>query len=232
MKAITLFCLPFAGGNQYSFRELKNSLPGHIDLVPLDYPGRGSRMREALINSIEGMTGDMYRQLDGRLDGPYAIYGHSMGAAIGYELTHRIRENGLPMPLHLFVSGRNAPSSERRREVISNLPPAAFRAKIKELGGSPDEVLSNEALMELFEPILRNDFHAHENYVYNPQREKLNLPLSAMYGDREDLLDEDVEAWKEETSGAFSLTKYSGDHFFIFSHWKEIANHITHHLPG
>lgn len=226
MISVNLFCLPFAGGNQYSFRELKTLLPREITLIPLDYPGRGTRMRETMINSIEGMMLDTFNNLKDRLDKPYAVYGHSMGAAIAFELLHHIRKNGLPLPVHLFVSGRSAPSSPRRREEISHLPSPLFRLKIKELGGSPDEVLNNDALMELFEPILRNDFFAHETYRYQ-QAEKLNIPITAMHGDGEEFTDEEVEAWGNETSSRFRKITFEGDHFFIFKYWKEIAGIIS-----
>jgi surfactin synthase thioesterase subunit len=229
MQPVNLFCLPFAGGNQYSFRELRSVLPASVNLIPLDYPGRGARMRESMVDSIEGMMTDAFDFMKPRLDKPYAVYGHSMGAAIAFELLHRINKDGLPMPLHLFVSGRPAPSSPRKREKISHLPSPMFRSKIKELGGSPDEVLNNEALMELFEPILRNDFHAHENYEYR-HTEKLSIPLTAMYGDGEDFPDEDVEAWSTETSARSRIIRFEGDHFFIFRYWKDIAGIITTEL--
>ena len=224
-----LFCLPFAGGNQYSFRELKNALPSSVTLVPIDYPGRGARLKEPLMSSLDGMAADVLEQVKGRLSTPYALYGHSMGAAIGFELAHKIRENGLPGPLHLFVSGRNAPSSPRRREPISHLPSAQFRAKIKELGGSPDEVLNNHALMELFEPILKNDFLAHETYSYT-RRRPFDFPITAMYGDSEDLPPEEVDKWGLETGGPFDKLAFGGDHFFIFRHWKTIASYISENL--
>lgn len=231
MNHITLFCLPFAGGNQYSFGAFKTHLSPHIKAVPLDYPGRGSRMREGLMNSIEAMTDDLLTNIGQSLNTPYAIFGHSMGAVIGFELAQKIQQKNLPPPLHLFVSGRGAPHIPAKREDIASLPSSEFRAKLKELGGSPDEVLNNDALMELFEPILRNDFQAHFNYSCQ-HTQPLNMPITVMYGLDEGLNDLEIQGWQKETLQTLSVSGYPGGHFFLFEHWKEIAANINKKLQN
>jgi len=104
-----LFCFPFAGGSYYSYYPLKRFLNPRINLIPLDLPGHGRRMQEPLLSDLNDMCNDVYKQIDGELDNPYAFLGHSMGALIGYLLTQKITRMGFPGPSHLFATGRQGP---------------------------------------------------------------------------------------------------------------------------
>jgi surfactin synthase thioesterase subunit len=42
---------------------------------------------------------------------PYAFLGHSLGTIIAYETALEIRRRGLPLPLHMLLSGRGAPGT-------------------------------------------------------------------------------------------------------------------------
>src|SRR5262249_4812265 len=140
---------------------------------------------------------------------------HSMGAAIAFELARELRQRGRPQPLHLFVSGRRAPHLPAREEPIHALPEAEFMAKLRELNGTPEEVLQHEELMKLLLPILRADVGVNENYEYT-EGEPVQAGISAFGGiGDEDVLREDVEGWRQHTAGRFRARMFPGDHFFI-----------------
>jgi len=108
---ITLYCLPFAGGHSLSYRDFQANVDENILIKPLELPGRGKRIREPLLTNLEAMADDVFQQVISDLNGQlYAIYGHSMGAILGYLLTKRLVNAGKPAPLHLFVSGRKTPA--------------------------------------------------------------------------------------------------------------------------
>ncbi|MEN8219998.1 MAG: thioesterase domain-containing protein [Pseudomonadota bacterium] len=108
---ITLYCLPFAGGHTLSYRDFQAHVAETILIKPLELPGRGKRTREPLLTNLEAMADDVFEQVISDLNGQlYAIYGHSMGAILGYLLTKRILNAGKSAPLHLFFSGREAPA--------------------------------------------------------------------------------------------------------------------------
>ena len=153
MDTINLYCLPFSGGSKYSYKSFSKYAPPFLNIVAIELPGRGTRSGEALLTSIERTADDVFNQIKDSLDKPYAIYGHSMGGILAYLVARRIIEANLNQPLHLFVTGCVGPSLKYRDLVDHTLPKDEFIQKIKELGGSPDSVLSNDALMEFFEPI-------------------------------------------------------------------------------
>src|ERR1700737_62408 len=108
---VNLLCLPFAGGTRQSLAFLKDNLPGNIVFHSFEYPGHGRRIKEKNLDDIHKVLDDVYLQIRHFLNEPYAIYGHSFGALVAYLLAKRMQASGMPEPLHLFVSGVDAPST-------------------------------------------------------------------------------------------------------------------------
>lgn len=223
--SITLFCLPYAGGSKYSLFFLRKVLPPTINCHFLEYGGRGSRIKEEFAENILGIVDDVYEQIVPRLDSPYALYGHSMGAKVAYLLAQRIRKEGKRAPLHLFISGTDAPSVPYKKPFRHLLPKDEFLIAIQEIGGMPDEVLQHKELLEYFEPILRADFRASETYEHEAHK-PLKIPITVMVGDKEEMEEADILEWQSETVLPIRLYKFPGNHFFIFKHEKEIGKII------
>ena len=210
-----MFCLPYAGGGASVYRGWGASLPNDLEVCPVQLPGRESRLREPAFSDLKVMVPAVADALDAYLDLPFVLFGHSMGAAIVFELTRELRRRGRPQPLHLFVSGRRAPHLPAREEPIHALPDAEFMAKLRELNGTPEEVLQHEELMKLLLPLLRADFGVNETYEYTEET-PLQAGISAFGGiGDQDVLREDVEAWRQHTAGRFRARMFPGDHFFI-----------------
>jgi medium-chain acyl-[acyl-carrier-protein] hydrolase len=210
-----MFCLPYAGGGASVYRGWGASLPNDLEVCPVQLPGRESRLREPAFTDLKVMVPAVADALNAYLDLPFVLFGHSMGAAIAFELTRELRRRGRPQPLHLFVSGRRAPQLPAREEPIHALPDAEFMVKLRELNGTPEEVLQHEELMKLLLPILRADFGVNEKHELT-EEEPLQAGISAFggIGDK-DVTREDVEAWKQHTRGRFRARMFPGDHFFI-----------------
>jgi medium-chain acyl-[acyl-carrier-protein] hydrolase len=212
-----MFCFPYAGGGASIFRGWAASLPADVEVCPVQFPGRESRLREQPFTRSEAMVAATADALQPVFDLPFVFFGHSMGAAVGFELTRELRRRGWPQPLQLFVSGRRAPHLPPREEPIYALPEPEFLIKLKELNGTPQEVLEHEELMRLLIPILRADFEVNETYTFAAE-EPIDVGISALGGiGDEDVTREDVEAWKEHTRGRFRMRMLPGDHFFIHS---------------
>ncbi len=232
MEKINLFCLPFAGGSAYSYQIFNVFKPSFINLIPIELPGRGRRIRENLLTDIPPMVEDYYTQIAGRLSEPYAIYGHSMGALLGLKLTERLSEKNHPPPLHLFLSGRAAPSvvdPERKKRYL--MPKNEFIEKIRELDGSPEEVLKDDELMNFFEPILRADFQAIETYNHY-QKANLPTPIDVFIGSEEKITIQEAYRWQEETTANVDVKVLSGKHFFIYKQTKYLFESITERLSN
>lgn len=229
MRNIQLFCLPYAGGSKYSYRGFERQAPRNMHVVPVELPGRGARSHEPLLTDLHALTEDVYAQIRERLNEPYALYGHSMGALLAYLLTRKILTQNVPAPLHLFCTGAGGPSRLLDEPPRYGLPRPAFIAKIRELGGSPDEVLNNELLMNFFEPILRADFEAVDTYTYQPA-EPFDIPVSVLTGLSERVTRDEALLWQQETTRKLYLRHLPGNHFFIFDYQTEILEIIQHRL--
>lgn len=230
-KTINLFCLPFAGGHKYSYRDYQENAPANIKVIPLEYPGRVGRIQEAPIHDIRLLTDYVYQQIAGRVhEHDYAIYGHSMGGLIAYLLTQKIIENKLKPPVHVFITGTSGPSANSRFEVIRHkLPKDEFLQEMKELDGIPDAILENEDLLAFFEPILRADFEACETYKHI-ESAPLDVPMSVITGTEEDMTEEDIHLWQNESTYKIDFKQLPGKHFFIFHYPMEIMEIISNTL--
>ena len=210
-----MFCFPYAGGGASTYRGWGSSLPADIEVCPVQLPGRESRLRDQPFERAVPMIGALADALKPHMNMPFVFFGHSMGALLGFELSRELRRRGQALPLHLFVSGRRAPQVPAREEPIHALPEPEFLVKLRELNGTPEEVLQHEELMRLLTPILRADFAVNETYTYF-QEEPFDFGLSALGGlADEEVTRDDVAAWQEHTRGRFRMRMLPGDHFFI-----------------
>lgn len=216
MKHVNIFCLPFAGGNKYSYRPLRWQEYG-LNMIGLDYPGRGGRIADPLMDDLGMIANDLCRILGSQdLGDDYLLYGHSMGGIVGFELIHRLAEAGIKPPVHFVVTGTTAPSCTRRSERNwHHLPKPAFIRKLRELNGFPDEVLADPDMFDFIEPIIRADFKALECYQYE-KRLPLSVPITIITGTDEDIGGEEITAWQKETTQRVDFLKMNGNHFFIF----------------
>jgi surfactin synthase thioesterase subunit len=230
VKPIDLFLFPFAGGAGYAYRDLEGFLPRIVNPVPVDLPGHGKRMRLPLLKDLEEMADDLYRQIlscdrGGRMETPYAVYGHSMGATLGYLVARRAADEGRRGPVHLFASGRQAPTIPSRESGVHLLDRPRFMERLRRYGGIPDAVLDEQDLMELFEPILRADFEAVGGYRHTP-REPLDLPVTVLIGTEDTVSFEDALRWGDVTARPVNVKRLTGGHFFLLDHLEEIGRII------
>lgn len=214
---LRLFCFPYAGGGASVYRGWAGTLPGDVEVCPVQLPGRESRMRDQPFERSGPMIQALADVLAPVFDLPFVFFGHSMGAMISFELSRELRRRGEALPLHIFVSGRRAPQVPAREEPIHDLPEPEFLDRLRELNGTPEEVLQHAELMRLLMPILRADFAVNETYSYTGG-EPFDFGISAFggWGDAE-ITRDDLALWKEQTRGRFRLRMLPGDHFFLHS---------------
>ncbi|MFF2012625.1 thioesterase II family protein [Streptomyces sp. NPDC058195] len=230
--AIRLFCLPYAGGGASAYRAWPGLAPAHVRVHPLELPGRGTRWGETPVGGMPLMTEMLADALAGHLDRPYALFGHSMGALIAFELTRALRARGLPQPAHLFVSGSDAPDLPRGRRPIHAAPDAEVLEELRFLGGTPSELLEDPALMKLVLPALRADFSLLETYRYHAQP-PLAVPLTVFGGDADPLVASgQLHRWLRQTSAASRLVVLPGEHFFLHSAVADVLAEVAGDLAS
>lgn len=215
---LRLFCFPYAGGNAHIFRAWAEQLPPWVELIGVQSPGKGSRALERPCTTVSEMTGKLMLALEPLLhDKPFAFFGHSNGALISFELSCMLQERGLPLPRQLLLSASPAPWTREFEQPYSAMSDEEFKAALQDLNGTPQEILANRELLDLFLPGLRADFSLSETYVYARAR-KLSVPTSVFYGEHDEIEEHQVHAWQEEIEPPIRFDRLPGGHFFIHSH--------------
>ncbi|MFE2755826.1 thioesterase II family protein [Actinosynnema sp. NPDC059335] len=231
--AFRLFCLPYAGGGAAAFREWSTRAPGHVEVRAVELPGRGRRLSEAPHTRVRPLVANLAEALLPALDRPFALFGHSMGALVAFELTRRLRSLGQPMPRRLFVSGASAPSVPRTRPVLHAASDADLVRELRLLNGTPPQLLTNDELMALTLPTLRADFSVLETYEHRPEA-PLPVPITVFAGsDDPSVPYSSLPAWRTHSDRDVRLRVLPGDHFFVHSATAEILAEIGAALtPG
>lgn len=233
--AARLFCFPYAGGGGGMFRGWAEALTPTLEVWAVQLPGRQPRVRELPLTRMDAMAQAVAAALRPYSQKPFALYGHSMGAKLCFEVARQLRREGARQPAHLAVSGCPAAHLPNEEAPVHMLPEAEFLDKLRQLNGTPREVLENLELMRLLAPVLRADFEAVHTYVFTPEP-PLDVPISA-YGGLQDAeaSREQLEAWREHTSAGFVLRMLPGDHFFVHSNQHLFLHTLARNLlqtPG
>lgn len=227
---ITLFGIPFAGGSAAgTYGRWGRFLPASIKMVPLELAGRGRRMQEPFCASVAATVADLLDKVAKvAAHEPYAIYGHSMGTVIGYELIKALAAAGLPGPQAIFFSGRQPPHHIYQRKILHVLDDAGFMEEIKKLGGTPDGFFDMPDLVKAFLPILRCDYRMIELYQVTLPLHVSHADIVFFYSDQDSLVSKPaICEWERYTHGQLVLRDFHGGHFFINDNAEPICRHIA-----
>jgi surfactin synthase thioesterase subunit len=214
--ALRLFVLHHAGGSHLLYRHWPAELPDTWDVRLLDAPGHGLLLDLPQITDAGRLADFLLRSIEPELTCPYALFGHSMGALVTYEITRRAVDRGLPLPVWVGVSARSAPQSAEQRTRYHELPDAELRTHLKLLDGTPDGVLDDPDLWVLFEPIIRADLGLVENWRPAPGTGPLPMALSAFAGGADHSAPPPQMAdWEGHTEHFLGLRVFDGGHFYF-----------------
>ncbi len=226
-----LFCFPYAGAGAAIFRSWADLLPPDIELCIPVLPGRDARIGEAPIAEMAPLIQALIGRIAPRLTVPYALFGHSLGAFIAFELAHEIARLGLREPSNLFVSAQRGPSLRYLEKPIFGLPDDQFLAGILARYKSiPKTLMAQDDYMRVLLRILRADFTLVEDYKYRASA-RLSCPIT-VFGGAEDgrITAAQLEAWSLETSARCAVHILPGGHFFIDSARSELLALIRQNL--
>lgn len=214
---LRLFCLPYSGASAMVYSRWRRVLPEWLLVRPLELPGRGMRMDEPLQRDIKALAAQLADEISTELEGPYALFGHSLGGLLAFELAHALRERGVAPPLALFASGTAGPAQRDVSEYAVEKTDAQLIERLRELKGTAEDVLANHELMQLMLPILRADFLLCGSFHYG-LRTPLAMPIHVFGGKQDSVRAEELLDWQADTSSGFSLDMFDGHHFFLVPH--------------
>lgn len=210
-----LFCLPYAGGSAAVFRSWMAALGPELEVMAVQLPGRGWRLREAPLSDLRTLARDVAQAIVELDDIPFALFGHSMGSWLGLEVVRRLEEMGRP-PLRFFASGRQAPGLGSTHPPLSHLSDSEFVEEVqRRYGGIPKEIVAERELLELLLPALRADIAMLEAYGHRPGR-PIGTPIHAIVGVSDLMVSaEEMAPWAEEAAGEFEVSTLEGGHFYF-----------------
>ncbi|MFI9405168.1 thioesterase II family protein [Nocardia sp. NPDC052316] len=219
---VRLVCFPHAGGAASSFFTLAKALSPRVEVVAIQYPGRQNRRNEPVVDSIHRLADLLGPVMESLRDKPLALFGHSMGAVVAYE----VAQAGDFETTRLFASARRAPSTFRRgtvhlgrdRDIID---------EIRKLNGTAGRVLDDEEILRSALPVLRGDYKAIETYRPRPGS-SIASPITALIGrDDPEVSVAEARAWAEHTTSEFDLRVFEGGHFYNSVKTLELADLIA-----
>lgn len=216
---LRLFCFPYAGGTTGAFRGWEERLPHDIELVAVQLPGRGPRRYElpfSRLSSLAAVTANALLRA-GLLDIPHALFGHSMGALIAFELARALRDRHCGPPAALLVGGRGAPHFPDPGPALHAASEELLVAELRRLGGVSEQVLSDPVRRAEFLGVIRADFAVCETYSHRPAA-PLHCPIEVFGGTADvDWPRDTLVAWRLHTTGDCTVSMFDGGHFFIDS---------------
>jgi pyochelin biosynthetic protein PchC len=236
--AARLVCFPHSGGSATSYTAWASLVPADVQLLAVQYAGRGDRLAESPSGSIGEMSGRIAaellrldREVPFRAHVPLGLFGHSLGAVIAYETALTLRGRGRP-PAGLFVSGSAAPGA-RRSPLTHRTTDAELWSAVCALGGVDPAIAENPDLRDLVLPALRADVRAGERYRPAPGTPPLSCPIRCYHSPEDPLTrDADMAAWAARTTGDFTLRERPGGHFHLWKDAHELVEDLVSALSG
>ncbi|MFD7276567.1 thioesterase II family protein [Streptomyces sp. NPDC059862] len=213
---LRLICLPQAGGSAASYAPWRLTPPPGVELATVELPGRGVRSAEPLPDTLEELADAVLDGIADELSGPYALFGHSFGALLGYELALRVRRRGLTPPAALFVSASRAPHTPVLKRV-SHLDDRGLLDWLEGFGGFPPGLRGYPAYLRYALRTVRRDLALAEAYV-SADPVSPGCPLHVLGGADDPLVSRDrLERWSECASDGFTLRLLPGGHDHLFT---------------
>lgn len=232
MKEIKLFCLPYAGGSADIYARWRNYLNSSIELCPIELPGRSKRAKDPYYKSMKEAVEDIASFVKNETrNSDYAIFGHSMGSIITYELICKLYQMGLKLPIHVFFSGRYPPCIEKQDKNMHLLSDDELIHEAVSMGGIPEKLLKYTKLVENAANTLRADYTILETYGHNPHIQKFDIDISVLSGTNDELATvEDMKYWELYTNKSCTFYTFEKGHFYLHNNAETIVKIINNTL--
>ncbi len=229
-KHIQLFILPYAGGSIAAFKRLTDLIDKRIDVITVEYLGRGTRAKEPLAESFWDLMDDavVYCKERRNVDLPYAVMGYSMGSILSYEII--VRKALAGELKHLFISAEVSPkdrSLELQKEDC--LTGERILERAKSLGGINERMIGNKRFADIYIRPMISDYRNFFGYRFGDYTERIEADTTFFYSEEDTAL-KDVRKWEELIDGSFDYHELGKNHFFINQQYEEMARVINETL--
>ncbi|MDT0462181.1 thioesterase II family protein [Streptomyces gibsoniae] len=211
---LRLLCFHPAGGGPGLFRDWPTALPADIEVLAVHLPGRETRLDDPCLTNYQDAVAQLHTALRPFLSGSYALFGHSLGGLLAYGVAKAAARHGDPAPARLLVSGCAGPGSTPAKTGRGSWTDAELIKELREMGGTPEEILADPVLLDLILPPLRADYALCDSFA-EPGGPPLGCPVSVLGGEDDHVSLADLRRWSATTGGGSSLRLFPGGHFFL-----------------
>ena len=220
-----LVCFPHAGGSASYYFPMATALSPEFDVYAVQYPGRQDRHSEPFVETIADLADQVVVELEPLLDTPVALFGHSMGAVLAFEVAHRLETRTDRRPALVFASGSRAPS--RYGDEPEHKNDSDLIQVMRDLGGTDPRVLNNPDMLATFLPAFRNDYRALQAYRHDPGV-AIAAPIVVMTATDDPKTSlADAHAWHDHTAAGGAVHTFTGGHFFLEKQPQYVVEVVT-----
>lgn len=212
---VPVVCVPHAGAGASFFWPWRRLCP-QLELIPVQLPGREERVEEEPLTRLAAAVDDVVGGLGEVLGrcGRIALFGHSLGAVLAYEVARRVEASGTARVARLFVSGSPGPLATRAQHA-TGLDDEAFLARVEQFAGFRHEAFEIPELRELILPVIRADVQLHESYAPLPGP-PLRAPITCLRGADDSLVAAaDAQGWHQASSAGCEMVEFPGGHMYL-----------------
>lgn len=222
---LRLVCFPHAGGSASFYQRWVRHMPDWVELVIARYPDREDRLGEELPDTLELLAEQLAAALAPAIDRPTVILGHSMGAAVAYEVTRRLERRGRNLA-RLIVSAHPAPHRQRPN-TVHRMDDEGLIADVVGLNPESAARFEDPGLRQLVLPTIRNDYRLIE--MYRPAAPRpVHTPIAAVINlDDREVSEDEARGWSECTTADFELHRMPGGHFYLVDDDREFLSWLV-----
>lgn len=228
-----LMCFAYAGGNSTFFNQLKQELEGSVEVVALEYAGHGTRNKESFYKNFDELSDDMLVEVKKQIqDDDYALLGYSMGTISVVEVLKKILEDKhMSLPKHVFLGAHEPYTKSELADYDKDENDELVKQRTFMFGGISERLMNNKSFWRVYLPIYKADYSIIGKYKFELLKLKTDIPATVLFSKTDTPLKSILE-WNKYFVGTCEFLEYTGNHFFINDHCKEIADEIRVRLVG
>lgn len=230
MSTNCLFCFPYAGGNADFYNDIEKYISRDIEVVKMEYPGHGSRHKESFCNDFYELADDLIPRMKDKLRdsnfSDYSLFGYSMGSIVVSVIIDRIiQDSDLPLPKHIFLAAHEPMSRSELSDYSENELDEYIKSRTLKFGDVPEKLVNNRVFWKVYLPVYRADFSMIGKYDFGTLPRNIEIPATVFYSET-DTPFRSIMGWKDHFTNC-EFIRYEGSHFFIRSHYEEMADIIN-----
>lgn len=223
--AASVLFLPYAGGSTHVFAPWFGFMPDNVRMVAVEYPGHGTRSREPRAITPDEILEPLAAAVMAEIDGPVVVFGHSLGAVLGFELAWRLESAGRPL-VALIASGARAPHEYSADPGDLHLcSDQEIAMELHRRGDLPREVLRDPELCAHMMGVVKDDLTLGARYEFGSPPRRLVHPITVIGGSADPIVSvADLHAWQGVATRTPVVRVVPGGHFYFRDGLDDVAD--------